>query len=92
MQRFHAQAAVLLFVGRRDPSSFPARILRDVVRSVVSMTVIVLMSGAAEFAGEARAEPDVAAQPRAHLPPIPMQALSAKLRSDSACRLPGSAP
>ena len=64
MQRSLTQAVALLFVRRHDPSSFPARIRRAVVRSVVSMTMIVLMSGAAEFAGEARAEPVVAAQAR----------------------------
>lgn len=64
MQRSLSQAAALLFARRRGPSSFPASILRSVVRSVVTTSVIVLMSGTAEFAGQARAEPAVAAQPQ----------------------------
>ncbi len=63
MQRSLTQAAALLFVRRRDPSSFPARLRRAVARSAVPMVVILLVSSAAGFAGKAHAEPAVAAQP-----------------------------
>lgn len=61
MQRSLPQLAALSFVRRRDPSSFPARTWRAVVRSVVSMAVILLMWAAAGPGGTARAEPAAAA-------------------------------
>ena len=64
MQRFHAQAAVLLFAPRRDPFSFPARLRRAIARSAVLMVVILLVLGAAGVAGRLHAEPAVAAQPQ----------------------------
>ncbi|MBI2716776.1 MAG: lytic transglycosylase domain-containing protein [Rhizobiales bacterium] len=62
MQRAHTQAAAPLFARRRDPSSFPAKLRRVVARSAVSVVVVLLVSGAADSAGRAHAEPAVAAQ------------------------------
>lgn len=64
MQRALTQAAAPLFARRRDPSSFPAKLRRAVPRSAVPMVVILLVSGAADFAGRAHAEPAVAAEPQ----------------------------
>lgn len=63
MQRPLTQAAAILFAGRRDLSSFPAKLRRAVARSAVPIVVILLVSGAAGSAGKAHAEPAVAAQP-----------------------------
>jgi soluble lytic murein transglycosylase-like protein len=62
MQRSLPQAAALLFARRHDPSSFPARIQRAVVRSAVSMALILLMSSVAGFAGVVHAQPIVTTQ------------------------------
>ncbi len=62
MQRSLTQAAPLLFARRRDPSFFPARLRRAVTRSALPMVVILLVSGAADSAGRAHAEPTVAAR------------------------------
>jgi hypothetical protein len=51
-----------LFVRHRNPSSFPVRIRRAVVRLVVSVGVILLLSGASQPGGTARAQ-TVAAVP-----------------------------
>ncbi len=63
MQRPLTQTAAFLFAGRRDISSFPAKLRRAVARSAVPIVVILLVSGAAGSAGKAHAEPAVAAQP-----------------------------
>ena len=63
MQRSLTQAAPLLFARRRDPSSFPAKTRRAVVRSAMSMIGILLALGVAGSAGLAHAEPAIAAQP-----------------------------
>jgi len=64
MQRSLAQTAALLFARRNDPSSFPARLRRAVIRSTLPMVVILLVSGAAGSGGRAHAEPAVTAQPQ----------------------------
>lgn len=56
MQRSFAQADALVFARHRDPSSFPVRIRRAVVRSVVSLAVILLVSAASQLGGNARAQ------------------------------------
>lgn len=60
MQRSLAQAAALLLVRRRSPSSFPAGIRRAAIRSAVPMVAILLMSAAFGAGTTARAEPVVA--------------------------------
>lgn len=60
MQRSLPQAAALPFARRRDPSSFPARTRRAVVRSLESMAVILMMWVAAGPGATAHAEPVVA--------------------------------
>ncbi|WP_439614190.1 lytic transglycosylase domain-containing protein [Reyranella sp.] len=62
MQRFHAQAAALLFVHSRDPSSFPAKLQRAVAQAAVPIIVILLVLGAAGVVGRLHAEPAVDAQ------------------------------
>jgi soluble lytic murein transglycosylase-like protein len=62
MQRFHAQAAALLFVHSRDPSSFPAKLQRAVAQAAVPIIVILLVLGAAGVVRRLHAEPAVDAQ------------------------------
>lgn len=62
MQRSLTQAAALLFARRSDPSSFPAKLRRDVVRSAVPMIVILMAWWATGFAGRAYAQSAVVAQ------------------------------
>lgn len=56
MQRSFARAEAVLFAPHRDPSSFPVRIRRAVVRSVVSVAAILLLSAASQPGGTARAQ------------------------------------
>jgi soluble lytic murein transglycosylase-like protein len=64
MQRFHAQAGPLVSARRRDTSSFPAKLRRAAAQAAVPIVVILLVLSAAGVAGQACAEPAVAAQPQ----------------------------
>ncbi|MGQ0581902.1 MAG: lytic transglycosylase domain-containing protein [Reyranella sp.] len=62
MQRSITQAAALLFVQRRNPSSFPAKVRRAVAQAAVPIVVILLVLGVVGVAGRLHAEPAVDAQ------------------------------
>ena len=51
MQRSITQAAALLFVQRRNPSSFPAKVRRAVAQAAVPIVVILLVLGVVGVAG-----------------------------------------